>query len=462
MPAQEVAQNLRSARFPRIDDALLARLDRPAPRYTSYPTAPVWREDFGAAELGAALAEISQRTGEPLSLYVHIPFCREMCTYCGCNVIVSKDPVKAERYVDSLTAELELLAAQLGQRRTLARLHFGGGTPTSLSEAQLERLWHAIVSRFEIVPGAEIAIEIDPVATTPGQLDLLAGLGFNRVSFGVQDFDPEVQRTVRRIQTVEETGRMVERARAHGIKSVNFDLIYGLPRQTSESWARTLAEVVSLSPDRMAVYSFAFVPEARPNQRVLPVADLPTGRRKLELFALAHDTFLDAGYRSIGMDHFARPDDELARARDEGRLWRDFQGFTPWRAADTVGVGASAISTIHGAIAQNEKRLTPWAEAIAAGRLPVERGVPVSAEDRRRRDVIISLMCNDAADLGPDAEGTFAPELAQVDALAAEGLLEREGGRITLTQMGRLFSRNVAMIFDAHLPTTRASFSRTV
>jgi oxygen-independent coproporphyrinogen-3 oxidase len=462
MPNAPATQGLRPSLFPKIDDALLARLDRPAPRYTSYPTAPIWREDFGAAEHARALREASNRTDEPLSLYVHIPFCREMCTYCGCNVIVSKDPSKVERYVDGLLAELALVRRELDGRRKLGRVHVGGGTPTTLDDHQLIRLWRGIVEHCQPQANAEIAIEIDPVATTEGQIDLLASLGFNRVSFGVQDFDPEVQQTVRRIQTVDQTWRMVDRARSHGIDSVNFDLIFGLPRQTKESWQRTLEQVIALGPDRLAVYSFAYVPEARPNQRVLPVADIATGRQKLELFGLAYDTLVNAGYLAIGMDHFARPSDELAKAHAEGRLWRDFQGFTVRRAPDTVGIGVSAIATLSTAIAQNEKKLGPWSEAVHAGRLPVERGIALSDDDRRRRDVIIGLMANDAVDLGAEAETRYAVELGRLRELEQEGLVVRTGHRLELTSIGRLFSRNVAMVFDAHLAGTRAAFSRTV
>jgi oxygen-independent coproporphyrinogen-3 oxidase len=458
----QAAKSLRAPRFPTIDDALLARLDRPAPRYTSYPTAPYWTDAFGPAQAAQAIEQAALEKDEPLSLYVHVPFCREMCTYCGCNVVVSKDPERAERYVDTLIAELRLLGAHLGDRRKLARVHFGGGTPTFLSIAQLERLWRGLTDELVVLPHAEMAIEIDPVATTTAQLDLLASFGFNRISLGVQDFDPEVQRTVRRIQSVEETGRMVEHARARGFKSVNFDLIYGLPRQTHDTWAETLRQVVKLDPDRMAVYSFAFVPDARPNQRVLPVADIPRGRPKLELFAQAYDTFVDAGYRPIGMDHFARPDDELSRASDEGRLWRDFQGFTVWRAADTVGVGTSSISTLSNAIIQDEKHVGQHAQLVAAGTLPVERGIWLSDDDRRRRDAIISIMCNDRVDLGADATTYFAPELERLRALADEGLCSVDGTVVTLTPVGQLFSRNVALVFDTYLATGQKTFSRTV
>jgi oxygen-independent coproporphyrinogen-3 oxidase len=458
---------MNAAELPVLDEERLARLDRHAPRYTSYPTAPTWREDFTPADHAAALAATARAPG-PLSLYVHIPFCREMCSYCGCNVVVSRSSERAGRYVDVLAHELALLGRTLAPRRQLARVHLGGGTPTFLTEAQLEQLWNAILAAgFEIAPGAEIAIEVDPAVTSAAQIQLLARLGFNRISFGVQDLDPGVQAAVNRIQTYEETRAAVDTARAAGFGSVNFDLIYGLPRQRPETWRRTLEQVVSLAPDRLAVYSFAYLPDLRPNQRRLPAADVPTGAAKLALFRLAHECLAAAGYEAIGMDHFARPDDELARARRERRLWRDFQGYTVKRASDTVAVGASGISSMDAAIVQAPRTIGRWSEALRADRLPVERGIALSDDDRRRRDVIVQLMCNDWVDLGADA-ARFAPELERLRAYAADGLCEISGGEITLTPLGRTFSRLCASVFDAYLPGGAKAdgreprFSRTI
>jgi oxygen-independent coproporphyrinogen-3 oxidase len=436
--------------FPLLSDALLARIDQPVPRYTSYPTAPAWRSDFGPADLARALADAARDEG-PLSLYVHIPFCKELCSYCGCNVVVSKDRERTERYLDALSEELALLAGQLGDRRQLARVHLGGGTPTFLDEGQLARLGKEIFRHFELLPGAEVAVEIDPVVTRPSQIELLAGMGWNRVSFGVQDFDPDVQRAVNRIQSIEATAASVDAARAAGFGSVNFDLIYGLPKQTPESWAKTMDEVVRLGPDRLAVYSFAYLPAQRPNQRRLPSAHIPSGRQKLDLLRIAHDRLLAGGYEAIGIDHFARPDDELARARRERRLWRDFQGYTVRRAGDTVGVGASAISTLEHAIAQSTRALGQHASAIREGRLATERGMWISDDDRRRRDVIIQLMCNDWVDLGADAEEVFPAELARLRELADDGLCALDGTQVSLTPLGQLLARVPASVFDAHL-----------
>jgi oxygen-independent coproporphyrinogen-3 oxidase len=376
----------------RVSAELVRRLDTAAPRYTSYPTVPVWSDGFGPDEHARALRDAGARADEPLSLYVHIPFCQELCDYCGCNVVVTRDQGRVARYLDALARELALTAEQLGHRRTLSRVHFGGGTPTFLDEAQLARLWSDITARFAVAPGAELAIEIDPVVTRPQQLTLLGGFGFNRISMGVQDFDPEVQRAVHRVQSVAETAAAIAHARASGFASVNLDLIYGLPHQTTASFARTMDQIVALAPDRVAVFSFAYVPSVRPNQRRLPLAAMPTGAHKLALLEIAEERLGGAGMVAIGMDHFARRDDELARALAEGKLWRDFQGYTTQRAAVTVAVGASAISDFGGAYAQNDHALGRYEAAIAAGRLATVKGLALSDDDRRRRDVIVLLM----------------------------------------------------------------------
>jgi oxygen-independent coproporphyrinogen-3 oxidase len=433
--------------LPPVNDALLARLDVPGPRYTSYPTAPMWTTAFGPADHARALEASARAASEPISLYVHIPFCREMCTYCGCNVIVTKDPRKADRYLDAVTRELALVAERLGARRTLSRLHLGGGTPTSLTIAQLERLAKAIFDRFSVAAGAELAVEIDPMVTSYEQLALLAALGWNRLSMGVQDFEPRVQEAVRRIQSVEQTAETVAWARRLGYRSVNFDLIYGLPFQTAESWARTIARVVELGPDRIATYSFAHVPAAKPHQRLLPIANLPGAKEKIGLLRVANEGLRAAGYRAIGMDHFARPEDELSRALDERRLWRDFQGYTVKRAADTIGVGVSGISSLAGAYAQNVKSLAAHEAAIAERRLPVERGLLLDDDDRRRREVITGLMCNGWIDVGDG----FATELDALEPFVRDGVVEVKGTEISLTPLGRMFVRNVAMVFDAYL-----------
>ena len=450
--------------FPRVTDELVRRLDVAAPRYTSYPTAPVWSERVGPMDAIRAL-ERASKVDAPLSLYVHVPFCRKMCSYCGCNVIVDKEGKKIEGYLTAVEGEAALVAEHLGGRTRLSRLHWGGGTPTTLDEAQLTRLWRTITDRFQIEPGAEVAIEIDPMVTSPGKLEHLRGLGFDRLSMGVQDFEPAVQEAVNRIQTRQDTQGTLEHARAIGFKSVNFDLIYGLPRQTPGTWTRTIGEVIRMRPDRISLFSFAYVPDVKPHQRRLPAADIPHGAAKLALFRLAHDALVDCGYRAIGMDHFALPEDELSRARDDGRLWRDFQGYTVAKAAETIALGVSSIGQVGGAFVQNTRLLPRYQAMLAEGRLPVERGHVLSDDDRRRQAIITQLMCNQFVDLGADALD-FVDELARLAPMEKDGLLVREGTRITATPIGRVLIRNIASVFDAYLPreadAARPVFSRTV
>jgi oxygen-independent coproporphyrinogen III oxidase len=446
------------SRFPALTDELVRRLDVAGPRYTSYPTAPEWSETFDARAYAEALAD-GGRSGEPLSVYVHIPFCREMCTYCGCNVVITKDPGMADRYLDLLGLELTLVAARLGSRRRVARLHLGGGTPTFLDVRQLSRLFETLTADLQLEPDAEIAVEVDPMVTTPDQLERLASFGANRLSMGVQDLDPDVQAAVHRVQPLEVTRSIQDEARKLGFRSINTDLIYGLPRQTHASWRRTMAAMAALRPDRMSIFSFAYVPDAKPHQRRLAVADMLTGRAKLELLGIAHEVLDERGYRAIGIDHFAVPDDELARALDDGTLARDFQGYTTRRATDTIALGVSGISFVGGAYAQNEKSMTLYRKALFDGRLPTERGHRLDDEDRARRDVIQDLMCRMEAEI-PVA---FDDELAALAPHEEDGLIVRDGRRVTLTPLGRLFARNVAMVFDAYLRRRRdRPFSRTV
>ncbi|HTJ47230.1 MAG TPA: oxygen-independent coproporphyrinogen III oxidase [Kofleriaceae bacterium] len=448
--------------FPLLGEDLVRRYDVAAPRYTSYPTAPVWSERFGETEYVAALERASS-SDAPLSIYVHIPFCRKMCSYCGCNVIVSKDGSKIDPYLRAVDREASLVASHLGSRTRMSRLHLGGGTPTTLDERQLVALWRTITDHFTPDRDAELALEIDPMVTRKEQLALLRGMGFNRLSMGVQDFDADVQKAVNRIQTVDDTRRILDYARAIGFASVNFDLIYGLPMQTPSSWARTIDEICVLRPDRISLFSFAYVPDVKPHQRRLPSAHIPHGPAKLALFRLAHDQLVDAGYRAIGMDHFALPEDELARARDDGRLWRDFQGYTVTRAPETIALGVSAIGQVGGAFVQNTRLLPRYQAWLADGHLPVERGHALSDDDRERSAIITQLMCNQRVDLAP---GAYGDELARLAPLEADGLVVREGSRITATDAGRVLIRNIASIFDAYLPrdanAARPVFSRTV
>jgi len=454
---------------------LLARHDRPGPRYTSYPTAVEFTEEFTESDYRSRLASLDGSGGDSLSLYVHIPFCEERCSFCGCNVVITRKPEVSAAYLDHLHDEIDLLAAHLPRRRKLLQYHWGGGTPTYLSLPQIEALQKKVLEHFEIVPDAEVAIEIDPRVTSREQLELLRRLGFNRLSMGVQDFTLEVQEEVNRVQSVEQTQAMMDAARDLGFGSVNIDLIYGLPLQTPGSFQRTLEIVTAMRPDRVAVYSFAYVPWIKGNQKSLEENYLPDRDTKFELFALAIKAFLDAGYDQIGMDHFALPEDDMAKAVASRTLYRNFMGYTVHKARDFVGLGVSSIGFIGDAFAQNAKKLSRYYEALDAGRFPIERGYILNEDDAVRQRVIMELMCNfyvDAAGVssafGIDFFDYFAPEmdeLAVPGGPASQGFVEVRGGGIEVTPLGRLFIRNVAMVFDRYLREKTADkplFSRTI
>jgi oxygen-independent coproporphyrinogen-3 oxidase len=437
--------------FPAIGADLIERYGVQAPRYTSYPTVPTWSEELGPGEYARALRSAGEDSNEPLSLYVHIPFCEQMCTFCGCSMVVWRSKRQVEDYLEALEREIGLVAEMLGDRRQLLQIHWGGGTPTSLDESQIERLWRAITHHFEVAEGAEVAVEIDPAVTRPAQITRLRSLGFNRLSVGIQDLDPKVQETVKRVQSAEDTEALLRQARTLGFKGLNVDLIYGLPYQTPETWARTLARVLAMEPDRAAVYSFAYVPQVRHQQRLLPFEALPMGADKLELFKLAYEAFEGAGFRQIGMDHFARPDDELARALDRRTLRRNFQGYTAARVGEVVAFGATGISDIGGVYAQNVRPLVRYEASVKDGRLATERGFRLSPDDRLRRAIIQELMCHAEVDLGFDAEDRFPGELVQLRGLERDGLVRFDGSKVKATPLGRVLIRSVAMIFDAHL-----------
>lgn len=452
---------------------LLRRYDRPGPRYTSYPTAVEFHAGFDEAAYRARLAEAAGAIDRPLSLYLHLPFCEERCTFCGCMVIITKKREVAAKYLTYLKRELAMLGEALGGRRRVVQYHWGGGTPTYLAPEQMADLHETVTAHFDIDPAAEVAIEVDPRVTTAAQLALLRGMGFNRLSMGVQDFTPAVQAAVNRIQPVETTRALFDGARALGFGSINIDLIYGLPRQTRDSFAETVDTVIAMRPDRVAVYSFALVPWIRAHQKGLPMADLPGADLKLELFAEAMQRFLAAGYRQIGMDHFALPDDELARASAAGTLHRNFMGYTTRPAPDMVGAGVSAIGDVSGAFAQNVKSLAAYYAALDAGQFPVERGYRLDEDDHLRRFVIAELMCNFRvrhADVhtrfGVDFARYFAAEIEELArGPAADGFLDILPDGLEVTPRGRLFVRNVAMHFDRYLrkaPEEKPVFSRTI
>lgn len=456
----------------RVDPALLARHDRPGPRYTSYPTAVEFDPAVGPRDYSERIRHAAGRADEPFSLYVHLPFCESRCTFCACHAVVPRDADAAAAYLDAVIVEIGLLAAGLGDRRSLAQCHWGGGTPTWFGPSDLGRLIDAIDSHFVRPAGSETSIEVDPRVTTDAQLELLAGRGFTRISLGVQDLDAGVQAAIGRHQTVEQTVSLMDTARRLGFESVNVDLVYGLPRQTRDTFHESLAAIAALRPDRLAVYSFAHVPSIKPHQRGLE-GDLPERDSKLAMFADAIDTLGGAGYVWIGMDHFALPGDDLVTAQRDGRLHRNFMGFTVSRADDLVGVGASAIGDVAGAYVQNHKRLRPYRDALEAGTYPVERGYLRSRDDEIRRHVIGEILCNRAVAwddvsrrFGIEPREYFASALAAISADADLGeLVAASASGLALTQTGRLFPRNVAMAFDAYRgggTRQHASFSRTV
>lgn len=452
---------------------LLRKYDRPGPRYTSYPTAVEFSGSCSWDTYEAKLEEAAAHVSEPLSLYVHLPFCEERCTFCGCAVIATRRREVVARYLDAVQREIDMVADRLRHRRRVVQYHWGGGTPTYLTSAQMTALHAGVERHFSIDQRAEVAIEVDPRVTTPEQIDVLRSLGFNRLSMGVQDFTPEVQDAIGRRQSESATQSLFYYARGAGFDSINIDLVYGLPRQRLETFRRTLDSVVTMRPERIAVYSYAHVPWLRPNQTRIDRRDLPSAASKLDLFGAAVDAFLDAGYCQIGMDHFARPDDELARTAAHGALHRNFMGYTTKPATDMIGVGISAIGDVQGMYAQNVKKLSTYAAALDAGRLPIERGLVLSPDDLVRRFVITQLMCNFAVDIadverrfGLSFEEYFARELIELAAgPAAHGFVTMRPDRLQVTTRGRLFVRNICMAFDKYLrrnPARHRMFSRTV
>lgn len=452
---------------------ILARYDVAGPRYTSYPTAPEWRADFGEAEARSAIAANNrERAGVPLSLYVHVPFCHKLCFFCGCNMLVTKKQDLVAKYLDAIEAEIAHVAARMDRSREVVQIHWGGGTPTYLEPAQIERLFGALAKHFAIRPDAEISTELHPAVTSFEQLATLRKLGFNRVSMGIQDFDEKVQETVNRIQPYELTRDLIAECRRLGFLSVNTDLMYGLPHQTVEGFRATLAKVETIRPDRIALFNYAHVPWLKKHQSVFKEEWLPPPATKLEVFELAIRSLLGQGYRYIGMDHFALPDDELTRAQADGTLRRNFMGYTTCADSDLYAFGPSSIADLDRAYLQNERNVHAYLELMGARDLPVVRGMDLSDDDRLRREVINRLFCllrvdkaDVAARFGIDFDATFADALAALAPLEADGLVALTPDAIRVTPRGQILLRNVAMVFDAYLaktPPEGRRFSRTV
>ncbi len=457
-----------------VSPDLLRRFDVPGPRYTSYPTADRFVEAFGQDDYVLALEQ--RRAGTvakalPLSLYVHIPFCESLCYYCACNKIITKRHDRADLYLRYLGREIDLHTAHCGTGQVVSQLHLGGGSPTFLSDDGLRELMAVLRRSFTLVPGGEYSIEVDPRTVNAERLAVLAELGFNRLSFGVQDFDAEVQKAVHRIQPAEQVFSLVDSARSLGFDSVNVDLIYGLPRQTPESFDRTLAQVAQLRPDRIALYAYAHLPERFKPQRRIVSAELPVASAKVAMLSRSLDAFLDAGYVYVGMDHFALPSDALAVAKRQGRLHRNFQGYSTQPDCDLIALGVSAIGRVGATYSQNAKTLEEYYDFLDQGRLPIVRGLALTRDDLVRRAVIMALMCQgevlfESIEQGwlIDFRQYFASELARLEEMAGQGLVRMNSDGVEVTPMGWFFVRGVAMVFDRYLQAdrNRARFSRII
>jgi len=447
---------------------LAGRIDGNGPRYTSYPSADRFHNGFSEAAYHEALAACRGNAPAPLSLYLHIPFCENICYYCGCNKIITRDHGRSAKYVSYLGKEMALAAAQLGARRQVMQSHWGGGTPTFLNPEEMRRVMARLHEHFDLAPDGEHSIEIDPRRVDHARMALLAELGFNRVSLGVQDFDPQVQQAIHRVQPFEETRAVVDASRELGFRSVSLDLIYGLPHQTTARFNATVDQVLTLRPDRLAVYSYAHLPHVFKPQRRIDESALPSAGEKLDILVSTIERLTAEGYVYIGMDHFALPDDDLAVAQREGRLQRNFQGYSTHAGYDQLGFGISAIGAVAGRYVQNARTLDDYYAALDAGHLPVMRGFAMTADDHLRREIIGALMCNGVLDIADvearhsvDFSSVFAAELEDLDKLAGDGLVRRNPQRIEVTTLGRLLVRRVAMVFDHYLreDASRAALS---
>ena len=450
---------------------ILDRYNVAGPRYTSYPTAPEWQDSFGPADFAQALRQSNEaRPARPLSLYMHLPFCERLCLFCGCNVVINKNHDVAIPYLEKLEWEIDQLSKIVDASRPVIQFHWGGGTPTYLSAAQLEHLFLYAQERFRFAPDAEIGIEIDPRVTREDQLATLRRLGFNRISMGIQDFNPAVQKIIRRIQPYEQTKATFDLCRQLAFESINIDLIYGLPLQTPESFLESVDKVIALSPDRVAMFSYAHVPWLKKQQGAI-ARYVPQGMDKFQIFRAGIERFTGAGYLYIGMDHFARPGDELCVAQKNRTLHRNFQGYTTKAGADLLGLGVSSISGIDRTYAQNQRALKDYGAAIERQELPTMRGIMLNDDDVLRRAVISRLLCHCVLhkaevedEFGIRFDEYFAGELEKLEAFRADGLVNLSAQSISVTQLGRIFIRNVGMVFDKYLqqPKDKPVFSKTL
>lgn len=458
--------------MPSFNRALVEKYDRPGPRYTSYPTAPQFHTAFAADNYIQAAQTSNQHAAKPLSIYIHIPFCQSLCYYCACNKIITQKTSRAVEYLEYLKKEIQLQAKLFDKKRSVTQLHLGGGTPTYLTQEQLTDLMDTLHSAFNLDTSEQrqFSLEVDPRTITPTQIQQLRDLGFNRISFGVQDFDPDVQKAVNRIQSDEQVEALMTAARAAQFRSISVDLIYGLPLQTVTSFNTTLDKIIALRPDRIAAYSYAHLPKLVRAQRLIRPEDMPPPERKLELLELTIRRLCSAGYVYIGMDHFALPEDELAQARINDTLQRNFQGYSTHADCDLIGLGVSSIGKVGDTYSQNVKELSQYYAYLNKDQLPLHRGYQLNADDRLRRDVISTLMCHNRIDIatieqqhGINFNEYFADALVQLQEQVADGLLIINDEAIVLLDQGNLMMRSVAMAFDAYLGAKqRGEFSRTV
>jgi oxygen-independent coproporphyrinogen-3 oxidase len=445
---------------------LIARYDQRVPRYTSYPTAPHFKSDITAEIYASWLAELAQ--DKPLSLYLHVPFCAELCLYCGCNTAVTRSYKAVASYVDCLEREIDLVAKHLPTRMDVSHIHWGGGTPTILSPEDLQRISQRLGTFFKIQAGAEVAVEIDPRTITLEHVEALAACGLNRASLGVQDFDPKVQETIRRVQSFEQTAKVADWLRQSGVSGLNLDLMYGLPFQTVESVVRSVDLALRLDPDRIALFGYAHVPWMKRHQALLPEESLPDAVTRVEQREAAAADFVKAGYVQIGIDHFAKPGDPMALRQQDGRLHRNFQGYTTDEAPALIGFGTSAIGALPQGYIQNAPTTVVYREAIMNRRLATVRGVALTNEDRLRRSIIERLMCDFQVDLTEiasrfdrNADG-FEPEIQAIDELAQDGIVARNGLTVAIPEESRALVRNVCAVFDRYLETGALRHSRTL
>ncbi|MCD6375244.1 MAG: oxygen-independent coproporphyrinogen III oxidase [Caldisericaceae bacterium] len=456
-----------------VDIELLKKYDQPGPRYTSYPTAPYFHEGVDEQVYRKHIEKDNQlKKDEPISLYFHLPFCDTLCYFCGCNMMVTHNRQKIEKYINYLIKEMALLRPLIGEKRKVMQLHWGGGTPTYLSPEQIRRLGNAIREFFDFEDEAEVSVEIDPRELTREHMEALKEVGFNRCSMGVQDFNPQVQKTVNRIQPEDITRQTVDWARELGLQSINIDLMYGLPFQTVDMFEKTLDIILDIDPDRLAVFNYAHLPSMIKHQRLIKDEWLPKPEEKLQLLKLSIEKLTSSGYVYIGMDHFAKPDDELTLAMNEGTLYRNFQGYSTHAGLNLFAIGITSISMLSDLYVQNVKKLNPYYERLEKGQLPVFKGVELTEDDILRREVITELMCNFYLDKKKIEQkynlifdDYFADALEKLVPLQQDGLIELQENYLKVTTMGRLLIRNIAMQFDYYLAKKegqKPQFSRTV